>query len=79
MFERAKQLILNGVGSAYTCATYAVGCGDKVYLRDYAGMRQCKQYKLPLTEDTLFDIASISKVVSVTIIALKLIENSVIH
>lgn len=78
MFQSTKQLILSGVGSAYPCAAYAVGCGDKVYLRDYAGMRQCNPHKLPLTEDTLFDIASISKVVSATMITLKLIENSVI-
>ncbi len=78
MFERTKELILGGAGRAYPCAAYAVGCKDTVYLRGFVGMRQCKPCVLPLTEDTLFDIASLSKVVSATMIALKLIEDGVI-
>lgn len=78
MFESTKELICGGVGSAYPCAAYAVGCGADVYAQEYFGMRECNPKRLPITEDTLFNIASVSKVASATMIALKLMENGVI-
>jgi len=49
--------------------------GHTVLLREFLGQRQNHPSALPLTEDTLFDLASLSKLVSTTMIALKFLEN----
>lgn len=74
MFEEALQLINNGVGTAFPCAAVAVGIGHKVFARDFFGHRQTEPDVLDITENTLFDLASLSKLVSTTMIALKFIE-----
>ena len=74
MFERTEKLILDGVGNAYPCAAVAVGRGHEVFLRRFVGQRQTQPFPLPVTEDTLFDLASVSKTVSATMITLKLWE-----
>ncbi|MBR3997658.1 MAG: beta-lactamase family protein, partial [Clostridia bacterium] len=74
MFEKTLELIESGIGTAYPCAAVAVGRGYDVYLRRFCGKRQIQPYELDLTEDTLFDLASLSKLVSATMIALKFLE-----
>lgn len=74
MFEKTRNWIRDGVDKAYPCAAAAVGCGATVYLREFAGVRQRKPSALPLTEDTLFDLASMTKALSTAMIALKLFE-----
>jgi len=75
MFEKSLKLIKSGIGTAFPCAAVAVGIGHKVFVREFLGNRQIEPYILPITEDTLFDIASLSKLVATTMVALKLIEN----
>ena len=75
MFEESLQLIKNGVGTAFPCAAVAVGVGHKVFVRQFFGFRQAQPTLLHITEDTLFDLASLSKLVSTTMVALKFIEN----
>ncbi len=74
MFENTISLVKTGLDTAYPGAAFAVGRGYDVYVREFMGKRQCEPCELPMTEDTLFDIASLSKLVSTTMIALKLIE-----
>ncbi len=71
MFEKTVELVRAGLGTAYPCAAIAVGRGYDVYLREFMGNRRCSPYELPITEDTFFDIASLSKLVSTTMITLK--------
>lgn len=74
MFEEALELIKSGVGSAFPCAAVAIGIGHKVLARDFFGQRQIMPSVLNITEDTLFDLASLSKLVATTMVALKFIE-----
>lgn len=64
MFEKALKLVENGVGTAFPCAAVAIGVGEKVLERKFFGV----------DENTLFDLASLSKLVSTTAIALKFIQ-----
>ena len=75
MFEEALELINSGVGSAFPCAAVAVGMEHKVLARGFFGQKQIKPSVLNITEDTLFDLASLSKLVATTMVALKFIEN----
>ncbi len=77
MFEGALQLVRAGVGSAYPGAAVAIGIGHKVLARQFFGLRQENPIPLALTEDTRFDLASLSKLTT-TMVALKFLENGVI-
>ncbi|MBE6813161.1 MAG: beta-lactamase family protein [Ruminococcaceae bacterium] len=79
MFDSVLQLVQSGVGSAYPCAAVAIGQGHRVLVRAFFGQRQVLPTVLDLTEDTLFDLASLSKLVSTTMVALKMIENGKLH
>ncbi len=74
MFEKTLQLIRSGVGTAFPCAAVAIGIRNKVFVREFFGNRQIKPTVLPITENTLFDLASLSKLVSTSMVALKFIE-----
>ena len=56
------------------CAAYAVGRGEEVYARESLGFRSLFPYKEAITDHTRFDMASLSKVMSTTMVALKFIE-----
>ena len=75
MFYKSKQLLKYGIGTAYPCAAVAVGVGYNVFVREYFGLREEMPERLNITEDTLFDIASLSKLVSTTMIAFKFIDS----
>ena len=75
MFDKALQLIRSGVGTAFPCAAVAIGVGHTVLVRDFFGNRQTAPDILPITENTLFDLASLSKLTSTSMIALKFIED----
>ena len=65
-FEQVHRLVLQGLKQGvYPSAALAVGIGDTLYLKKTYG--SC-------TENTLFDIASLSKIVSATMIALRFLE-----
>lgn len=75
MFSESLKLIQNGIGTAFPCAAVAIGAGHKVFARKFFGFRQVQPTTLNITEDTLFDIASLSKLVATTMVALQFIEN----
>ncbi len=75
MFEESLKLIRNGIGTAFPCAAAAIGVGKAVFCREFFGVRQIQPEVLPLTEDTLFDLASLSKLIATSMITLKFIEN----
>lgn len=74
MFQKTLQLLQSGIGTAFPCAAAAVGVGHRVLFRQFIGQRQIHPTALDLTEDTLFDLASLSKLVSATMITLKFLE-----
>ncbi len=75
MFDESLYLIESGIGTAFPCAAVAVGAGHKVFARSFFGHRQVLPSVLELIQDTLFDLASLSKLVATTTVALKFIES----
>ncbi len=74
-FSRAREILQNGLDAgAYPCIAYAIGCGNEVLERGFMGQRQVDPSPLPLERDTLFDLASLSKLVSTTMVALRMLE-----
>ncbi len=73
--RQISALLKSGLDNgAYSCFAVAVGRGDEVYYRDFGGFRALEPQIYPMTEDTLFDMASLSKLIGTTMAALKLIE-----
>ena len=79
MFENTVNLILNGVGRLYPGAAVAIGVKDNVYVRQVFGNRIENPNVAPMTLDTLFDIASLSKIICTTMLTLKFIEQGRIN
>ncbi len=74
MFKRTLQLTESGVGTAFPCAAVAVGVKHNIFVRDFFGQRQIQPAVFDITEDTLFDLASLSKLVATSMVAMKFIE-----
>jgi CubicO group peptidase (beta-lactamase class C family) len=73
--EKWKAILDTAVSDgAFPCYAAAVGCGDEVFFRAIGGNRAVFPKPLPLTEDTLFDMASLSKLMGTTMAALRLID-----
>lgn len=80
-FDSTIRLVTDGIGSDYSCASVAVGRGDQLLLKFCAGNRQDfsgdelhHPDPRPVTMDTLYDMASVSKLMSTTMVALRLWE-----
>lgn len=79
-FSRSVRILQKGLEiDAYPCIAYAIGCGDTLLDSGYMGNRQVNPTPLPLERDTLFDLASLSKLVSTTMVALRMIERGEIE
>ena len=79
-FSRAREILQNGLDAgAYPCVAYAIGCGEQVLDSGFMGQRQVNPSPLPLERDTLFDLASLSKLVSTTMVALRMLERGEIE
>ncbi len=73
--KKWKALLDAGVREgAMPCYAAAVGRGEELLFREIGGNRACFPKPLPLTEDTLFDMASLSKLMGTTMAALRLID-----
>ena len=70
-FEQVRNLIRQGFEQgAYPSAAVAIGIGEKVYLKETFGT---------CNDSTLFDMASVSKVLSPTMIAYRFIEKGMLR
>ena len=79
-FSRAKEILKNGLeAGAYPCIAFAIGCGDELLDSGFMGNKQVHPEILPLERDTLFDLASLSKLVSTTMVALRMLEQGKIE
>lgn len=75
MFENAMNLLKSSMERHdFPCAAVAIGCKDKLLHKEFFGNRQVEPEVLPLKEDTLFDMASLSKILGTTLVALRFIE-----
>ena len=74
-FSATRELIANAVrDGVIPCAAYAVGCGNEVYIRESVGHRSLFPAIEAITPDTRFDMASLSKLLSTTMVALRFVE-----
>ena len=70
-FKQVHRLIQQGLqDGAYPCAALAVGIGRNIYRKDTYG--NC-------TENTLFDMASVSKILCPTMIAFRFMEEGLLR
>lgn len=70
-FEKVHQLVLQGqMQGAYPSAALAVGIGPRLYLKKTYGSCDSR---------TLFDMASVTKILSPTMIALRLMEDGLLR
>ncbi|MBE6558878.1 MAG: beta-lactamase family protein [Ruminococcaceae bacterium] len=60
--------------NAFPSAAVAVGRGREVYLREVMGHRTTSPDLVPADFDTLYDLASLTKLVATTMVTLKLLE-----
>lgn len=81
-FAKTIRHVQNGVGTQYGCASVAVGRGDNVFLKfcvgnrqDYSGEIPNNPDPMPVNFDTLYDMASVSKLMSTTMVALRMLED----
>ena len=73
--KRIKSILERGLAEgAYPCYAAAVGGREGVFFREYGGDRTVYPSRRALTEQTLFDIASLSKLMGTTMAALRLID-----
>lgn len=56
------------------CAAYAVGCGNEIYTTRSLGHRSLFPERTAVTSDTRFDMASLTKLLSTTMVALRFVE-----
>ena len=70
-FERVHELVLQGLKQgAYPSAALAIGIGNRVFRKEVYG--SCN-------ENTLFDMASITKILSPTMVAFRFLEEGLIR
>lgn len=73
--QKLHDILQEGLANeAYPCFAAAVGDKNGVIYREIAGNRALFPEVLPMTEDTLFDMASLSKLIGTTMAALRMIE-----
>lgn len=73
--ENITELLEKGINDgAFPCYAVALGKGSEVFYKSFGGFRAVEPQRLVMTEDTLFDMASLSKLIGTTMAALKLIE-----
>lgn len=74
-FVKTHALILKAVENGHIpCAAYAIGQGRDVFSENYVGNASLFPHTEALRPDTLFDMASLSKLLSTTMVALRFVE-----
>lgn len=74
-FEYVQQTISNAIKQdVFPCAAIEIGDSRGPVWRYAEGLRQIKPETMPVNEDTIFDMASVSKIISTTIVALTMFE-----
>ena len=75
-FAPTKELLKNAVeNNVIPSAAFAVGRGRDIYISDVYGSRAVYPEKEAADRSTLYDLASLSKLVSTSMVALRLIED----
>ncbi len=73
--DRLQTLLQKGLDEgAYSCYAAAVGCKDEIFFKAVGGKSAILPQEKEMSEDTLFDMASLSKLIGTTMAALKMID-----
>jgi len=79
-FAPVAQIIANAVTRrAFPCATIEVGGRDEVYWRDACGALSYDEEATPATVETVFDLASLTKVIATTTLLMRLVDKQAIR
>jgi CubicO group peptidase (beta-lactamase class C family) len=72
---KAVDLVKEGINKGYfPCATLAIGSSENTYIIEHFGNRSLYPVKKPLERNTLFDMASLTKVMATTPLLMRLLE-----
>lgn len=78
-FDRVKQVISRGIEQGiFPSAVAEIGDVHGPIWRYAEGNRQVKPELLPVNEDTIYDMASVSKILSVTMVSLTMFEEGML-
>ena len=79
VFPEARQVLLDAIGGAFPAASVEVGSHDRVIWREAFG--ELPQYfqPTPTNDQTVFDLASLTKVISTTSLVLQAVDNGVLR
>ena len=78
-FDRVKQVISRSIEQGvFPGAVAEIGDVHGPLWRYAEGMRQVKPELLPVNEDTIFDMASVSKILSATMVSLTMMEEGIL-
>ena len=73
--SKIRKLLNDAIGNGVVpCAAYAVGQGNDIWETDSLGYRSVYPKKEEITPDTCFDMASLTKLMSTTMVALRFVE-----
>ncbi len=75
-FAHVRRLVREAVDrQAFPCATLEVGCSDGIHLQVACGAQTYEPSSAAATMDTVFDLASLTKVVATTTILMELVDH----
>ena len=73
--RHTHSLLADAVGrGVIPCAAYAVGCGNEIYGSESMGYSSLFPHRETIAPDTRFDMASLTKLLSTTMVALRFVE-----
>ena len=79
-FAAVAELLGDAVARrVFPCATIEVGGRDEVYWRHACGTLSYDEATTPATLDTVFDLASLTKVIATTALVMALVDKGAIH
>jgi CubicO group peptidase (beta-lactamase class C family) len=78
-FFEARQILLNATGGAFPAASVEVGSHDHVIWREAFGELPQHFELIPTTNQTVFDLASLTKVIATTSLVLQAVDNGLLR
>lgn len=73
--KNTTKILQRGIDEkVFPCYSTCIYKDGKIIFQEYAGKRQLFPKELPINKDTLFDMASLTKVICTTMVAMKLLE-----
>ena len=78
-FPEAREIILNATGDAFPAASVEVGSHDRVIWREAFGEFPQHSELTPTTDQTIFDLASLTKIIATTSLVLQAVDNGLLR